>query len=280
MLRMQKMQWVLLCLLCATLACAQSPKELTRSLRSSLANQQLVLRNFSGQDTVQATWSGSGFTLDQPQWREFGILKVDSVKLKGQTLTLRCTRQGVVRDALGHTALYGKPTKINIDLDLQGADPAQALPSVRDALFFPSVEDAVASVPKPLQRSIPFPIDGPPHANKAEMTKPCDCARSGMSPCDVDTGKDEQVHPPKFLYGADPRFTDEARRDKLNGNVLVELTADKNGKPQDVWILRPLGLGLDESAAQAVLTYAFQPATCHGNPVSVYLNVSVNFQIF
>src|SRR5580698_2238424 len=41
-----------------------------------------------------------------------------------------------------------------------------------------------------------------------------------------------------------------------------------------------VGLGLDERAVAAVSQYTFQPATKDGSPVSVQLNVEVNFQIF
>jgi TonB family protein len=253
---------------------------MANALESSVANQQLVLRNFSGQEKVQATWSGTGVVLEQPQWREFGILKVDAVKLKGQKLTLRCTRRGVVRDGLGRTEFYGQPSKVNIEVDLQGADPKQALPLIREALFFPSLDDASAAIPKSLQETIPFRIDAPWPAHKTQVTKLCDCASSGNTPCETDGSENAQVRPPRFLHGTDPRFSDDARRDKLNGNVIVHLVADKAGNPQDVWVVRPLGLGLDEAAAKAVLTYAFQPATCHGNPVSVHLDVEVNFKIY
>lgn len=279
MLRMQKMQWVLSCFLFVMLAHAQSPKEMVRTLEASLADQQLVLKNFSGQDTVQATWSGTGLILEPPQWREFGILTVNGVKLKGHKLTLRCTRRGVVRDAAGRTAFYGQPTKVNIKVDLQDATPKQVLPSIREALFFASVEEAGAAIPKPLQEWVPFRIDAPRPANKAAMTKPCDCAHRDETDCST-RGTKAEVQPPKLVRGADPRYSEDARKAKLNGAVIVQLIADKSGNPQNVWVLRPVGLGLDEAAAKSVLSYSFRPATCRGNPVSVYLNVEVKFQTY
>jgi len=252
---------------------------MANTLKSSLASQQLVLRNFSGEETVRAAWADTGLVLEPPQWREFGIFKVDAIKLKGQMLTLRCTRHGVVREKTEQIALYGQPTKVNIEVDLRSADPKQALASVRQALFFASIDDALAAIPKPVQESIPFRIDNPWPSRSAQATKACDCADSGKAACKVEASKDAQVQPPKLLRGADPHFSDDARRAKLNGNVIVSLVVDKAGDPTDVWVMRPVGLGLDEAAAKAVLTYVFQPATCHGNPVSVYLNVGVNFQI-
>lgn len=47
-----------------------------------------------------------------------------------------------------------------------------------------------------------------------------------------------------------------------------------------VWLIRPLGLGLDEDAEKAALDYKFQPATLDGVPVATVMSIEVNFQIF
>lgn len=279
MLRMRKIRWVRLCFLCATLASAQSPKEMAKALESSLADQQLVLKNFSGQETVQAAWSGNAVILEQPQWREFAIFNVNAAKLKRQKLTLRCTRHGVVLDGMGKSQFYGQPATVNIDVDLQGADPKQVLPSIREALFFPSVDDALAAIPKPLQKTIPFRIDAPRPPGKTDVAKSCACSGSGITDCNS-AGKNAEVQPPKYLHGTDPHYSNDARKARLSGKVIVQFILDSTGSPRDVWVLRPLGRGLDEAAAKSVFTYSFQPATCSGNPVSVYLNSEVNFQIY
>lgn len=48
----------------------------------------------------------------------------------------------------------------------------------------------------------------------------------------------------------------------------------------EVWLLRPLGFGLDENAANTVRQYVFKPAQLDGKPVEAELNMEVNFQIF
>jgi len=64
------------------------------------------------------------------------------------------------------------------------------------------------------------------------------------------------------------------------GVVTVSLIVDQHGLPQNVKVLRGVGMGLDEKAVEAVKTYRFKPATENGKPVAVYLNVEVNFEIF
>jgi TonB family protein len=88
------------------------------------------------------------------------------------------------------------------------------------------------------------------------------------------------VTQPEVIYKVDPEFSPEARKSKFNGLVLVNLIVDAKGKPQNVHVLRGVGMGLDEKALKAVKAYKFKPATELGKPVPVGLNVEVNFQIF
>jgi protein TonB len=88
------------------------------------------------------------------------------------------------------------------------------------------------------------------------------------------------VRPPIAIYTPDPEFSEEARKAKFSGNVVVSLIVDASGNPKNVHVLRGVGMGLDEKAVEAVQQYKFKPALQNGKPVAVYLNVDVNFQIF
>ncbi len=78
----------------------------------------------------------------------------------------------------------------------------------------------------------------------------------------------------------EPEFSEEARKAKVAGNVLVNLWVDTNGLPSHVRVIRGVGMGLDEKAIEAVKQYKFKPAMEGGKPVLVELNIEVNFQIF
>ena len=88
------------------------------------------------------------------------------------------------------------------------------------------------------------------------------------------------VSSPVLTFKVDPEFSEEARRAKFMGVVLVNLIVDQNGNPQNVHVLRGVGMGLDGKAVAAVKQYRFKPAKEAGKPVAVELNVEVNFQIF
>jgi protein TonB len=88
------------------------------------------------------------------------------------------------------------------------------------------------------------------------------------------------VSAPTVLFAPEPEFSEEARKAKVAGNVLVYLQVDQTGHPIHVRVLRGIGMGLDEKAMEAVRQYKFKPAMENGKPVIVEMNVEVNFQIF
>jgi len=61
--------------------------------------------------------------------------------------------------------------------------------------------------------------------------------------------------------------------------VLLELVVDANGVPQDIKIVRSLGLGLDQKAIEAVQKWRFKPGLKDGKPVPVSANIEVNFRL-
>jgi protein TonB len=88
------------------------------------------------------------------------------------------------------------------------------------------------------------------------------------------------VSAPVPISMPDPEFSEEARKAKMSGNVLVYLWVDPTGKPSHVRVIRGIGMGLDEKALEAVKQYRFKPAKKDGVPVAVEMNVEVGFQIF
>jgi protein TonB len=90
-----------------------------------------------------------------------------------------------------------------------------------------------------------------------------------------------RVSAPVPIYQPEAEFSDEARRAKYQGVCLVGLIVDAQGNPQNVHIVRALGMGLDEKAMEAVRKYKFKPAMRDGKtPVPVIVNIEVNFRLY
>lgn len=88
------------------------------------------------------------------------------------------------------------------------------------------------------------------------------------------------VSAPKALYAPDPEYSDEARKAKWQGTVVLWVVVGPDGRTRDIKVQRSLGLGLDEKAIQAVRTWKFEPARRDGQPVAVQINVEVNFHLY
>ncbi|MGH7441118.1 MAG: energy transducer TonB, partial [bacterium] len=89
------------------------------------------------------------------------------------------------------------------------------------------------------------------------------------------------ISAPVPLFTPEAEFSDEARRAKYQGVCIIGLIVDAQGNPQDVHVVRALGMGLDQKAMEAVRHYKFKPAMKDGKtPVPVYINVEVNFRLY
>jgi TonB family protein len=89
------------------------------------------------------------------------------------------------------------------------------------------------------------------------------------------------VSAPVPIFTPEAEFSDEARRAKYQGVCLVSLIVDAQGNPQNVHVVRPLGMGLDEKALEAVRKYKFKPAMKDGrSPVPVLMSIEVNFRLY
>jgi TonB family protein len=90
-----------------------------------------------------------------------------------------------------------------------------------------------------------------------------------------------QVSAPVPLNSVEAEFSDEARRSKYQGVCLIYVIVDAQGNPQNPRVVRPLGMGLDEKALEAVRKYKFRPAMKDGKtPVPVGITVEVNFRLY
>ena len=87
------------------------------------------------------------------------------------------------------------------------------------------------------------------------------------------------VSAPTLLYKVEPEYSEEARKAKFQGTVVLFVIVDENGKARDIKVVRPLGLGLDQKAIEAVEKWKFAPGKKDGKPVAVQATIEVNFRL-
>ena len=86
-----------------------------------------------------------------------------------------------------------------------------------------------------------------------------------------------EVLAPKILSAPTPKFPPQAPK-VFQAAVVVSLVVDAQGNPQNVKIKQSAGFGLDDEAIAAVKKYKFAPATLHGTPVPVHVDIRVDFK--
>jgi protein TonB len=87
------------------------------------------------------------------------------------------------------------------------------------------------------------------------------------------------IRMPVPISRVDPRYPDLARKTKTQGVVILRATIDRSGQIVNAEVLKDIGFGCGEAALQAVRQWRYEPATLNGRKISVYLTITVNFQL-
>jgi len=103
---------------------------------------------------------------------------------------------------------------------------------------------------------------------------------TGGGCCDGAFNPGKGVTAPRAIYEPDPEYSEEARKVKQQGTVVLTIVVDSSGHPRDVRVARSLGMGLDEKAIEAVQRWRFTPGVKDGAPVAVRVNIEVNFRLY
>ena len=87
------------------------------------------------------------------------------------------------------------------------------------------------------------------------------------------------VSAPAVLYKIDPEYSEEARKAKYSGTVVLYIEVDTGGHATKIRVVKGIGLGLDEKAIEAVNKWRFKPGFKDGKPVTVAAQIEVNFRL-
>jgi protein TonB len=117
--------------------------------------------------------------------------------------------------------------------------------------------------------------DGPPGPAVPTLIAPADPEPVKQGPIVVGG----EVKKPEPIYQPQPRYTETARKARVQGTVVLRAVIDEHGNVTDLKVLRGQPMGLDQAALDAVRMWRFKPATLHGQPVKVYFTLTVNFQL-
>ncbi len=188
----------------------------------------------------------------------------DTVQKKGSKIVIEGQSSTLVRVGPKLAPMGKVPARLEIDL--QGADAPAVFPKLQEALFFPSLSVALQSLPNYVTDMLPFSSDG-----KFQST--CHCSHVFQDGKWVKVeGSNASLTPPTVLKAADNAGLDQKAIDaKVSGTVTLIFSVSVTGWVDEVWVAKPLGSGLDESAAKSLRESTCNPATFDGKPVGAVL---------
>jgi TonB family protein len=246
-----------------------------RALQDALHGNQMGLRSYSADPVAEYKWVDGGLTPGPIVLHGLEAFLTDSVTLKKGKIVLQGNRVTLVRNGTNMAAAGLSPMRL--DVDLQGADPTVVIPQLQTALFFTHLQDAIAGLPNLVSHMLPAPVE----KNQQTESPTCDCYHIFKDGNWIEIAKSVSKYTnPVILATADPTYSKDASDAKISGTVSLVIHVSEKGRVDEVWLLRPLGFGLDENAANAVRQYVFRPAQLDGKPVEAELTVGVNFQIY
>jgi TonB family protein len=85
--------------------------------------------------------------------------------------------------------------------------------------------------------------------------------------------------PARLVSGGVAAYPPDARAVEAEADVPLEIVVDTSGAVVDARVVKPAGLGFDESAVAAVKRYRFSPALLSGQAVRVRMRWSVQYRL-
>jgi TonB family protein len=269
-----------------------SAADLAKSLESELKGKVYMLRGFPIEGTIAfdanfepATVAYSG------SWTTAGM-QVDGIEAHGNDIVISGRRYGFALDKKTKTLVQqklkqGKGVEGDTQIRLTILGPLSDAPDgfvhkVKDKIFVIDTKEMPHLVPSYWRK---YFTDSLKPKSESSMTdakqsagtdEPEKKTSDGMAIYHV--GK--TVKPPRPVYSPDPDYSEPARASKFQGVSILAAVILPTGKVGEISIVRPVGLGLDENAVEAIKTWRFQPAMRGNEPVAVAVNIEVQFNLY
>lgn len=272
--------------------------DLEQHLRDEYRDKTFVLRSFYSGDQLRYDSSGELIGGGAPgDWTSDGFVLIKEIHSSSRGLELNARRMLVI-EAKGKEFQFLQENDkdrpgLKIQVEMHNPSPEQV--DMALAKIFLTAQDQLANVVSsywaPCLRAAGGGQDerfrfGPklasvPGVAGSQAGTAASTAAGEKPPLDCSTHFTHRrgVHPTP-IYQPPPEYSEEARRAKYQGTVVLMLVVDEMGIPTNVRILSPLGMGLDEKALECVRKWKFQPAQDQGHPIPMEIAVEVEFHLY
>lgn len=90
---------------------------------------------------------------------------------------------------------------------------------------------------------------------------------------------EEGVKAPVLVSEVKPKYTDDAKSRRVQGNVELDVVVKSDGTVGDVTVTKSLDPALDEEAVKAAKQWRFRPGTKDSKPVDVLVQIEMTFTL-
>ncbi|MGD2114415.1 MAG: energy transducer TonB [Acidobacteriota bacterium] len=133
------------------------------------------------------------------------------------------------------------------------------------------LSDTSVSIPLG-RRSVVGALDGPEAPYLFLVVEP-----PSSRPVTVDP--DAGVSPPRRIAGPAPSYPEDARKERIEGTVVIQAVIEKDGRVSHTRVLKSLSPSLDRASREAIGGWTFEPARLDGDPVSVFYTLTINYRL-
>jgi TonB family protein len=284
--------WLPACALLAVFAAqlhaeGSSVNELNHDLHGKI----FLLRNSYRGNRLR--YSGAGEVLGNPpsgSWTVDGAVEISKINLAHNSLQIRSKRCFLAAGPDGYE-LARSERGLTIDIDIDGQPTVDSLHAIMHHIFLTSEDRAADFVPAYWKPCFGAQTTGSTACRLSPRLAPLFRFAAPLQgtaiPAEVKPASDNHgiftagkgVSAPHVIHAPDPEYSKEARKEGVEGMVILSLIVDKFGQPTDVKVVSPVGYGLDEKAIESVKTWKFEPARKGGEPVPVYATIEVAFHL-
>lgn len=267
----------------------------------------LVLRHPLENNSQQYDANGKPLNgTDEGPWTVYGGILIDHVSLRADQLRIEGRRmlflfeKGQLKLMEFKTLKDRKkapfPPQVKLEIKLEHPlDSDEQAHAVLNRIFFLNSSDFLNSLPEFWRKCLADQLTyDPSQAQETEFRwkEPSPPKRElvHMEPAatrDSNTDPDRTVFhvgpgvsAPRATFTPEPQFSEIARYEKFQGVLVASVIVGTDGRLHGIRIVRPLGLGLDDSALSALQTWRFDPGKHDGKPVAVEMSIEVSFNLY
>src|SRR5688572_1619536 len=246
------------------------PADAAQVVLARFKDKVVPLRHLADADSMKYDAAGKlQGDSDAGDWTLHGYFEITSAEVKNSTLTIKGNRVGLsFRDweRLKQPQYVRMPDELKIQIEAR-KDVAFSLEDELTKAFLPATEDFPENMPEHWKRVV---------CKMKQIEE--QCPAKNFDPEVSQVGKDG-VTEPRLVRQAQPEYSKTARQARLEGQVELLIIVDVNGRVLILEVRKPIGLGLEERAIEAVKKWEFEPARRDGGVTAAYVSILVNYSL-